>query len=153
MNRYFGPFPTAGKIMRFSERNLGSRATIESFRSIVPANGRPPFRATNKSLRGSSFVATSAPERFGGMRRPRPLMHGAAQAIVSARTFSRLKTEASRAGNVTGRFTGILRSGGPFNFLKTSQIFAFIARKILGAKYKNAAIPSKRISKASSGLK
>ncbi len=107
----------------------------------------------NKSLRGSSFVATSAPERFGGMRRPRPLMHGTAQAIVSARTFSRLKTEASRAGNVTGSFTGMLRSGGPFNFLKTSQIFAFIARKILGAKYKNAAIPSKRISKASSGLK
>ena len=54
------------------------------------------------SLRGSSFVATSAPKRFAGIRRPRPLMHGAAQAIVSPKTFSWLKTEASRAGNVIG---------------------------------------------------
>jgi hypothetical protein len=134
INKYFGPFPTAGKITRFSDKNLGSCVTVEPSRSIVRAKGRPFLRATNKSLRGSSFVATSAPERFGGMRLPRPLMHGAAQAIVSPRTFSRLKTDASRGGKASGSFIGTLRSAGPFNFFQASQIFAFIARKILGAK-------------------
>jgi len=59
---------------------------------------------------------------------------GAAQAIVSPRTFSRLKTDASRGGKASGSFTGMLRSAGPFNFFHANQIFAFIARKILGAK-------------------
>ena len=101
---------------------------------MVLENGRPLFRATNKSLPGSSFVATSAPKRFAGMRRPRPLMQGVAHAIVSPKTFPRLKTDAKRAGNVSGNFTGMLRSAGPFNFFHASQIFALINRKILGAK-------------------
>ncbi len=134
INKYLGPFPTAGKITRFSDRNLGSCVTIEPSRSIVRAKGRPFLRPTNTSLRGSSFVATSAPERFRGMRLPRPLMQGVAQAIVSPRTFSRLKTDASRGGKASGSFTGMLRSAGPFNFFHANQIFAFIARKILGAK-------------------
>ncbi len=61
-------------------------------------------------------------------------MHGTAQAIVSPRTFSRLKTDASRAGSAIGNFTGMPRSAGPFNFFQASQIFAFMARKIFGAK-------------------
>src|SRR5437660_10702164 len=101
---------------------------------MVLVNARPLFRATNKSLPGSSFVARSAPKRFAGMRRPRPLMHGVAHAIVSPKTFCRLKTDAKRAGNVRGNFTGMLRSAGPFNFFHDSQIFAFINRKILGEK-------------------
>jgi hypothetical protein len=119
---------------RFSERNLGSWAAIKPSNSIVRANGRPLFRATKMIFRGSSFVATSAPKRFAGMRRPRPLMHGAAQAIVSLRIFSRLKIGASRVGRISGNLAGMARSAGPFNFFQASQIFAFIARKIFGAK-------------------
>src|SRR5439155_1082815 len=44
------------------------------------------------------------------------------------------KTDASRAGSVTGNFTGMPRSAGPLSFFQASQIFAFIARKIFGAK-------------------
>src|SRR6266487_1003904 len=134
INKYFGPFSPAGKMTRFSERNFGSRVTTEPSKSIVRANGRPLLRATKMILCGFSFVATSAPKRFAGMRRPRPLTHGAAQAIVSPRIFSRLKTGASRGGGLIGNFTGTLRSAGPFNFFQASQIFAFMARKILGAK-------------------
>ena len=107
---------------------------MEPSSSIVRVYGRPPLRATKMSLRGSSFVATSAPKRFVGMRRLRPLMHRAAQASVSPKTFSRPNTDASRAGNVTGNFAGVLRSAGPFSFFQASQIFAFMARKIFGAK-------------------
>src|SRR5205807_8330158 len=151
-NRYFGPLPAAGKIINFAERNFGSGATMEPSSSMVWAKGRPLFRATNKFLRGSSLVATSAPERFAGMRRPRPLMQGAVQAIVSPRTFCRLKTEAKRIGRVSGNFTGILRSAGSFNFFNASQIFAFMPRKTFGAKYKNAAIASAKNDKANAGL-
>src|ERR1017187_1671607 len=131
---YLAPLPAAGKTIRFSERNFGSCATIEPSSSIVCANGRPFLRATKWSLRGSSFVASSAPNRFAGMRRPRPLRHGAAHAIVSPRTFCRLTTDASRDGSASGNCAEALRSAGPFNFLKASQIFAFIPRKIFGAK-------------------
>ncbi len=130
INKYFGPFPAAGKMTRFSERNFGSCVTTEPSRSTVRANGRPVFRATNDILCGSSFVATSAPKRFAGMPRLRPLMHGAAQAIVSLKRFSRLKTDASRPGRVTDSVIGTSASAGPFNFLQASQIFAFAARKI-----------------------
>src|SRR5438874_13657135 len=117
---------------RFSERNLGSWAAIESSRSIVRAKGRPLFRATKRSLRGSSFVATSAPKRFAGMRRPRPLMHGVAHAIVSPKTFCRPKTDPKPAGNVRDNFTGMLRSAGPINLFLDGEIFALIKRYILG---------------------
>src|SRR4029077_7110411 len=133
-NRYFGPFPAAGRMTRFSERNLGSRATFDPSRSIPRVNGRPAFRATKVTLRGSSFVATSAPNKFAGICRPRPLTHGTAQTMVSPRTFSLPKMGASRVGNVDGRLSGTSRSAGPFSFLQASQIFTFIARKILGAK-------------------
>ncbi len=133
-NKYLGPFPASGKMTRFSARNFGSRVTFSPSRSIARATGRPPFRATKMSLRGSSFVATRAPNKFGGIRQPRPLTHGAAHAIVSPRTFSLPKTGASRAGSADGNFTGTSRSAGPFSFLQASHIFTFIARKILGAK-------------------
>src|SRR5207247_7092534 len=97
-------------------------------------NERLPLRATKVSLRGSSFAAISAPKRLAGMRRQRPLMHCAAHATVSPKTFSRPKTVASLAGNVTGNSTDGPRSAGPFNFFQASQIFAFVARKIFGAK-------------------
>ena len=84
--------------------------------------------------RGSSLVATSAPKRFAGIRRPRPLMHRAVHAIVSPKTLSRWKTNASRFGRTIGNCTGILWFAGPFNFFQASQIFVFIARKIFGAK-------------------
>ncbi len=96
--RYFGPLPAVGKMTTFSERNFGSRATTKPSRSIVWEIPRPPFRPTKTSLRGSSFVATSAPKRFGAMRRPRPLMQGTAQAIVSLSTFCWLKTPANFEG-------------------------------------------------------
>src|SRR5436190_792575 len=142
--KYLGPFPAEDEITRFSDRNFGSRLTLVSSRSIVRANGRPALRATNMSLRGSSFVATSAPNKLAGIRpltprlrradAPRPLTHGAAHRMVSPRTFSLSKMDASRVGNVNGRLGGTSRSAGPFNFLHASQIFAFMARKILGAK-------------------
>src|SRR5437899_12443252 len=97
---------------------------------------RATLLVTKTSLCGSSFVVTSAPKRFGGIRRPRPLMQRAVHAIVSPNTFSRLNTDARRAGNVVGSCTGSLRSAGPFNFFNASQIFAFTARRILGAKEK-----------------
>src|SRR5437762_2368036 len=81
-----------------------------------------------------SLVATSAPNQFAGIRRPRPLTHGTAHRIVAPRTFSLLKIGASRAGNVDGRLSGTSESAGPFSFLQASQIFTFVARKILGAK-------------------
>src|SRR4029077_553106 len=97
-------------------------------------NGRPPVRATKMIRRDSSFVATRAPNRFAGIRRPRPLTHGTAHVIVSPKTFSRPKIGASRVGNTCDKFTGTSQSAGPFSFLQASQIFTFIARKILGAK-------------------
>ena len=97
---YLGPFPAAGKMTRFSERNFGSRTTFDPSRSISRVNGRPPFRATKMIRRDSSFVATRAPNKFAGIRRPRPLTHGTAHTIVSPRTFSLSKMGASRAGNV-----------------------------------------------------
>src|SRR5437773_11686219 len=87
---------------------------------------RANLRVTKTSLRGSSFVATSAPKRFAGIRRPRPLTQRAVHSIVSPNTFSWLKTDASRAGNVIGKFTGASRSAGPFSFFQVSQIFAFM---------------------------
>ena len=101
---------------------------------MVLANGRRFLRATNISLRGSSFVATSAPKRFAGIRWPRPLMHGAVHAIVSPSKFWRLKIGSSRVGSVSGSLTGMSRSAGPFNFFHANEIFAFIARRIFGAK-------------------
>jgi hypothetical protein len=133
-NKYLGPFPASGKMTRFSARNFGSRVTFNPSRSIARASGRPPFRATKMSLRGSSFVATRAPNKFAGIRQPRPLTHGAAQAIVSPKTFSLPKTGSSRAGKAPGNFTSTSQSAGPFNFLQASQIFTFIPRQILGAK-------------------
>jgi len=61
-NKYLGPFPAAGKMTRFSERNFGSRATFDPSRSIARVNGRPAFRATKIIRFGSSLVATSAPD-------------------------------------------------------------------------------------------
>ena len=68
------------------------------------------------------------------MRRPRALKQGAAQAMVSPRMFSRAKIAASREGKATGSVDGARESAGPLSFLKISQIFAFIARRIFGAK-------------------
>src|SRR5439155_9594383 len=99
-------FSAAEKITRFSDRNFGSRVTSKPSKSIIRANGRPALRATKVILRGSSLVATSAPNKFAGIRRPRPLTHGTAHRMVSPRTFSLPKIGASRAGNVDGRFTG-----------------------------------------------
>ena len=105
------------------------------------------------SLHGSSFVATRAPNKFAGIPRPRPLTHGTAHATVSPRTFSLPKAAASRAGSVDGNFTDTSRSAGPFSFLQASQIFTFIPRQILGAKYKNAPMQIRKITKARTGLK
>src|SRR5438128_2134597 len=99
-------------------------------RVLVGKSGR--FLAcVARSFRGSSRVATRAPKRFAGTRRPRPLMHGTVHAIVSPKRLSRWKTDASRFGKTIGNSTGILRFAGPFNFFQASQIFVFIARKIL----------------------
>src|SRR6185503_4935181 len=97
-NEYFGPRPSVGKMTRFSERNCGSRATVDPSRSIVWEKAFQFLRATKTILCGSSFVATRAPKRFGGMRRPRPLMQGTAQAIVSPSKFCLLKIGARREG-------------------------------------------------------
>src|SRR4029077_4156652 len=121
----------------------------EHSRSILRAN----FGETITILPGSSFVATSAPKRYAGMRLPRALMHSAVQAIVSPKTLSRSKADASRAGSVTGKFTGALRLAGPLSFFQASQILTFIARKIFGAKYKKPAMAIRKITRASTGLK
>ena len=64
----------------------------------------------------------------------RPLMQGRAQAIVSCRTFCRANGSVRFGERVVGKLAGRFVSAGPFSFLKTSQILAFIARRILGAK-------------------
>jgi len=43
-------------------------------------------------------------------------------------------SEKARDGKLSGKCMGALRLAGPFNLLKASQIFAFIARKTFGAK-------------------
>ena len=129
-NRYLGPFPASGKMTRFSARNFGSRATLNSSSSIPRATGRPPFRATKMSLRGSSLVATRAPNKFAGIPRPRPLTHGTAQAIVSPKTFSLPKTGSSRAGKVAGNFTGSSQIG------RCHSIFSKPARSSLSSHAK-----------------
>ena len=61
-------------------------------------------------------------------------MQGTAQAMVSPRTFCLLKIGARRAGSAIGRVEGRRKSAGPFSFVSASQIFAFIERRIFGAK-------------------
>src|SRR6266478_4632141 len=117
-------------------------------RSILRAN----LRETKTILLGSSFVATSAPKRFAGIRLPRPLMHSAVQVIVSPKTLSRSKTDASRAESVSGKFTGALRLAGPLSFFQASQILTFFARILLGARYKISAIATLSLTSARTGL-
>ena len=119
-----GPFPAVGKMTRFSERNFGSRATVIPSRSIVCARPRPLCSATKTTLRGSSFVATSAPKRFGGMRRPRPLRHGTAHAIVSLQdvVMAEDRRQSRRARSI-GSATGNPASAGPFSFLEDEPDF------------------------------
>src|SRR3954447_20506273 len=137
---------------RFSERNCGSRAVVVPSRSIVWENEPQLRRATKTILCGSSFVATSAPNKFVGIPLLRPLMHGTAQAIVSPSTFCLLKIGASRAGSAIGRVEGRRRSAAAFSLFRASQIFAFIERKTFGAKYRNAAIARAKIDMARTGL-
>src|SRR5437899_10774442 len=110
---------------------------------MVLANGRRFLRATNISLRGSSFVAMSAPKRFAGIRWPRPLMHGAVHAIVSPSKFWRLKIGSRRAGSVTGSvtgsLTGMLMSAGPFNFYHSHHNLAFMCHYCSCSKVEYAA--------------
>src|SRR5438477_15633 len=122
---------------RFSERNLGSRAMVIPSSSIVCATGLDPLRPTKVSLRGSSLVATSAPKRLGAMRRPRPLTHGTAQAMVSPSKFCLLKTGASFTGRFNGNVASRWKKAGSFSFRQTNQSFTLVARKIFGAKKKN----------------
>src|SRR3984893_5639871 len=121
IKRYFGPLPADGTMLRLSERNLGSCATIIPSRSIVRVNERPPLRATNNNFLGSSLMATSAPKRFAGIFGPRPLMQGRAQAVVSPRIFWRLKSWASRFGKAIGNFGGRWREGGVFWFFLSRE--------------------------------
>src|SRR5205823_6674993 len=113
-----------------SERNCGARATVEPSRSIVWQNGFQFRRPTKTILCGSSFVATRAPKRLAGIFRPRPLIQGTAQAMVSPRRFCFAKIGARREGNAIGKVGLRWKSGAALSLFSASQIFAFIERKI-----------------------